>query len=230
MRSACSAMMPRKRSRASASSRAGPRRVSMKPAMPAIGVLSSWLALATKSARMRSARRSAVVSCSTISASEPSAAARGRRRAWAMTSSSGGPGQHELDGGLVGADEVAVGAGLQQRSRSPPAAAGWRNAVERSRSAPTAPSSARGRAVGAHDAALAVDGDQRIGQAVDDRLRRGGEIVDRGALAAPAGRRAWPPPSPAPRWPARRRGAASPARARPTARRRSARSGPSEPR
>ena len=158
----------------------------MKPMMPAIGVLSSWLALATKSARMRSARRSAVVSCSTISASEPSAAARGRRRAWAITSRSGVPDKDEIDGDLVGADEVAVGR-RRAANRSPPAARdGAAPSRGRGRARVGAEQQQR-RAVGAHDAALAVDRDQRIGQAVDDRLRRGGEIVDRGALAAPAG-------------------------------------------
>ena len=186
MRSACSAMMPRKRSRAAASSRAGPRRVSMKPARPAIGVLSSWLALATKSARMRSARRSAVVSCSTIRASEPSAAARGRRRTWAITSSSGGP--DSTNSTPVWSGPVKLPSAVSSSPSMAASSCGWRNTVERSRSAPAAPSETAGRQVGAHDAALAVDGDQRIGQAVDDRLGGGREIVDRGALAAPAGR------------------------------------------
>ena len=159
----------------------------MKPARPAIGVLSSWLALATKSARMRSARRSAVVSCSTISASEPSAAARGRRRRWAMTSSSGGPDSTNSTAvwsGPVKLPSLPVSSSPSIAARS----CGWRNAVDRSRSAPTGAQQRARREVGAHDAALAVDGDQRIGQAVDDGLRGGREIVDRGALAAPAGR------------------------------------------
>ena len=50
-------MMPRKRSRAAGSSRAGPCSVSMKPVSAASGVRSSWLALATKSARISSTRR-----------------------------------------------------------------------------------------------------------------------------------------------------------------------------
>ena len=60
MRCACSRMMPRNRSRASGSSRAGPCSVSMKPSSEASGVRSSWLALATKSARMRSMRQAEV--------------------------------------------------------------------------------------------------------------------------------------------------------------------------
>jgi hypothetical protein len=44
-------MTGRKRSRAAASSRAGPSSVSMNPISVASGVRSSWLALATKSAR-----------------------------------------------------------------------------------------------------------------------------------------------------------------------------------
>ena len=51
MRSACSPMISRNFSRARASSLAGPRRVSMKPANEASGVFNSWLALATKSER-----------------------------------------------------------------------------------------------------------------------------------------------------------------------------------
>ena len=57
-------MMSRKRSRACASSRAWPRSVSMKPETAASGVRNSWLALATKSARICSARLIAVRSCS----------------------------------------------------------------------------------------------------------------------------------------------------------------------
>ncbi len=52
MRAAWLAMMPRKRTRASGSSRAGPCSVSTKPRRDASGVRSSWLALATKSARI----------------------------------------------------------------------------------------------------------------------------------------------------------------------------------
>ena len=186
MRSACSAMMPRKRSRAPASSRAGPRRVSMKPARPAIGVLSSWLALATKSARMRSARRNAVVSCSTTSASEPSAAARGRRRRWAIMSSSGGP--DSTSSTAVWSGPVKLPSAPV--SSSPSIAASSCGLAERRRQVALGadrPQQGARREVGAHDAALAVDGDQRIGQAVDDGLRGSREIVDRGALAAPAG-------------------------------------------
>ena len=51
-------MMPRKRCCAGGSSAAGPRSVSMKPISDASGVRSSWLTLATKSARMRSTARS----------------------------------------------------------------------------------------------------------------------------------------------------------------------------
>ena len=54
MRSACWRMRPRNRVRAASSLRAAPCMVSMKPDSEASGVRSSWLALATKSARMRS--------------------------------------------------------------------------------------------------------------------------------------------------------------------------------
>ena len=57
MRAVWFCMMSRNWSRAAASLRAGPRRVSMKPAIDASGVRSSWLALAMKSARIRSMRR-----------------------------------------------------------------------------------------------------------------------------------------------------------------------------
>ena len=53
-------MMPRKRSRAGGSLRAGPSRVSMKPSSEARGVRNSWLALATKSTRIASSRRAEV--------------------------------------------------------------------------------------------------------------------------------------------------------------------------
>ncbi len=57
MRSPCSRMIARKRSRAPASLRAGPCSVSTKPSSEASGVRSSWLALATKSTRIRSVTR-----------------------------------------------------------------------------------------------------------------------------------------------------------------------------
>ena len=67
MRVACACMIGRKRSRAAVSSRAEPCRVSMKPDSAASGVRSSWLALATKSARISSTRRSGVRSWNAIS-------------------------------------------------------------------------------------------------------------------------------------------------------------------
>ena len=73
IRAACSPMMPRKRCCAGGSSAAGPRSVSMKPISDASGVRSSWLTLATKSARMRSTARSRVRSDSTTTARPPSA-------------------------------------------------------------------------------------------------------------------------------------------------------------
>ena len=66
-------MMARKRRCAGGSSAAGPRSVSMKPIRLASGVRSSWLALATKSARIRSTARSRVRSDSTTIARPPSA-------------------------------------------------------------------------------------------------------------------------------------------------------------
>ena len=60
MRPASTLMMSRNFSRASASSLAWPFKVSMKPETAASGVRSSWLALATKSARASSARLAAV--------------------------------------------------------------------------------------------------------------------------------------------------------------------------
>ena len=69
MRVACACMIDRNRVRAAGSSRAGPCRVSMKPDSAASGVRSSWLALATKSARISSTRRSGVRSSSVTSTS-----------------------------------------------------------------------------------------------------------------------------------------------------------------
>ena len=98
----------------------------------------------------------------------------------------GRAGQHELDASLVGAGEIAVG-GVEQpvdrREKLRLAEHGREIALGAGAAQKLA-----GGEVGAHDTAAAVDGDQRIGQAVDDRLGGGREIVDRGALAAPAGR------------------------------------------
>ena len=57
MRVACDSIILRKRARAAGSSRAEPFNVSMKPEKAASGVRNSWLALATKSARISSTRR-----------------------------------------------------------------------------------------------------------------------------------------------------------------------------
>jgi hypothetical protein len=62
IRRASPSMISRKRRRAGSSSRAGPSSVSMNPDSEASGVRSSWLTLATKSARSLSAFRSAVTS------------------------------------------------------------------------------------------------------------------------------------------------------------------------
>ena len=56
-----------------ASARAGPCNVSIKPERLARGVFSSWLALATKSARSRSALFAAVRSWRSKSAARPAA-------------------------------------------------------------------------------------------------------------------------------------------------------------
>ena len=101
-------------------------------------------------------------------------------------SSSGGPGSTNSTTGLVGAGEVAVG-GLEQAVDRGEQLRLAEHGREIALGAGAAQKLAGGE-VGAHDAAAAVDGDQRIGQAVDDRLGGGREIVDRGALAAPAGR------------------------------------------
>ncbi len=67
MRVACPCMMARNFSRAARSSLAGPCKVSMKPSSAASGVRNSWLALAMKSARISSTRRSGVRSLNVIS-------------------------------------------------------------------------------------------------------------------------------------------------------------------
>ncbi len=69
MRLACVSMIARKRSRAGRVIAGGPRNVSTKPSSEASGVRSSWLALATKSTRIRSRFRVAVWSSKTISVS-----------------------------------------------------------------------------------------------------------------------------------------------------------------
>ena len=93
--------------------------------------------------------------------------------------------QHQLDPRLLGVDEVA-GDSLEQ---SVDRRQELRLAEHRRQVALGAggPQELPGGEVGAHDAALAIDRHQRIGKAVDDGLGRRGQVVDRGALAAPAG-------------------------------------------
>ena len=66
MRVACPCMMARNLARAVASSLAVPCKVSIKPSNAASGVRNSWLALAMKSARISSTRRSGVRSLNVI--------------------------------------------------------------------------------------------------------------------------------------------------------------------
>ena len=68
MRSACSCIMPRNIACASGSSFACPRRVSIYPKTEAMGVLSSWDALAKKSARCVFVRSISVTSAKIITA------------------------------------------------------------------------------------------------------------------------------------------------------------------
>ena len=84
MRSACSLMTLRKRSRTWVSSLAAPCRVSTKPLSEASGVRSSWLALATKSARMRASRSCSLRSRNEMRSAGPSAPDRDGRaeRRW----------------------------------------------------------------------------------------------------------------------------------------------------
>ena len=186
MRSACSAMMPRKRSRASASSRAGPRRVSMNPAIPRDRRLELMAGIGNEIGP----HALGAPECRGVVQHDQHQRAIGRspRQATGMGDDIEfrRARQHDLDRDLVGPDEVAVGRveqridrrqqlGMAQRRRQ--VAIRAHGAQQRHR-----------RAIGAHDAALAVDRDQRVGQAVDNGLRGGREIVDRGALAAPAGR------------------------------------------
>ena len=100
----------------------------------------------------------------------------------------GRPRQHQFDHALVRSREVAVGTGLQQRIDGRQEL----RLTQQCRDVALRPAGAAqqqgGGKIGAHDATLPVDRHQRIGKAVDDRLCRGGEIVDRGALPAPAGR------------------------------------------
>ena len=165
MRVACACMMRRKRSRALASSRAEPCKVSMKPDSAASGVRSSWLALATKSARISSTRRSGVRSWNVISTRSGRARLASRRTGVTITSNQRSTGtRSEIFHTLF----VAGGAGAAGSPRSVPACA--------ARATPARPDASAGASeralcVERQHAAVAVERDDRIGHPGDARVR-----------------------------------------------------------
>ncbi len=165
MRSACARMMPRNRSRATASSRAGPSSVSMKPIRQASGVFSSCPALATKSARICSASFSAVMSCSVsdrdraverraVDPGEAGAAvtrSTGTRQGKTRRPAPASPRKHRVGGGEHGR--------VAQRGREVARLGHGADRLDR-------------RRVGAHDPALRVEQDLRVGEAPRTPPRR----------------------------------------------------------
>ncbi len=162
MREACPCMIARNLSRASASSRAGPRNVSMKPIKVASGVRSSWLALAMKSARICSARFNSVMSCRVNTATAPSGdgwSMRAKRaRSWRST-------------GTV--REKSITRALSPRNTASAAAstAGLRNPAARSRGSGVTPMNAAACALARTIRRRFVEQDQRVRHRCDDRLR-----------------------------------------------------------
>ena len=130
MRPACSCIIPRNRSRAAASSRAGPRNVSIKPSRVESGVFSSCPALAMKSARISSARFSAVMSCRLITAAAPSSDGPSMRAIRACSS--------RVTGTETANSTVRISSPAKTASAAPNTA-GLRNAAARSRGSNTEP-------------------------------------------------------------------------------------------
>ena len=162
MREACVFMMARKRPRACASSRAVPCSVSMKPESAASGVRSSWLALATKSARISSTRCSGVRSWNTsrIVATRQRVAERADMRHEPAVD------RHAL--GELDAARAAAGRDLAHRLdhlRGAQRERGGRAARERRRD------DARQR-VERHDPPVAIQHDRGVRQARDDGVEQ----------------------------------------------------------
>ena len=183
MRPACSRMMPRKRSRASASSRAGPSSVSIKPTRVASGVFSSCPALAMKSARICSAalQRRHVVQ------------RQDRRRAVERRAALGSFGRAARNARAAPARPAPTTPNSTLRAASPAstASAAASNAGLRSAAGQIARFRYRadklGRgSIGTDDAALAVDQDQRVRHRGYDRLGGGEPRLAARRVLAPA--------------------------------------------
>ena len=165
MRSACSLMTFRKRSRAGASSLAAPCSVSTKPLSEASGVLSSWLALATKSARILARR-----SCSLRSRNE-------MRREGPTP-----PDREPSSGATVASNRRSTGTRSCSSTAAVTAvASAWSTASSSSGSrligghVPAAPAGSEqvlGQAIGMHDVAGAVEHDGRLRHGVDHPVPR----------------------------------------------------------
>ena len=181
MRAASSAMISRNCSRAFGSCLAGPRRVSMKPWIEASGVLISWLALATKSERIRSIITCSVCSRSAISTPwPPSPRSTGSMRALNCLARS-----------WVGLKVTLLAAGAGERAgdrrqharvaQHPDQWHGRRQARSKLRR--------RGRVGLTHGQRL-VDHQDRVGQGLDDRARASAaappSVATGGAAAGPA--------------------------------------------
>ncbi len=179
MRVACPCMMARNLARATGSSLAVPCKVSMKPSSAASGVRNSWLALAMKSARISSTRRSGVRSLNVISRisacpSSTLASLTGVTKA-SNQRSSGTRSKNSTRCGVAArgsapdrVDQFGHAQGDQGRFA----------AAQRRRDR-------RGRRIKGNDAAVAVEHNRRSGQPADQRLdqqclrMRGGAVVYR---------------------------------------------------
>ncbi len=160
MRSACSLMTLRKRSRACASSFAAPCSVSTKPLSEASGVRSSWLALATKSARMRASRSCSLRSRNEMRSAGPSA-----------------PDRDGSSGATVASRRRSTGTrSCSSTEHVAPETRAWSTAASSSgvaahggdvAAAPPGAEQVLGHAVGVHDIAGVVEHDGRLRHGVD---------------------------------------------------------------
>ncbi len=176
MRVACPCMMARNLARAAGSSLAVPCKVSMKPSSAASGVRSSWLALATKSARISSTRRSGVRSLNVISRmSERPSPAVASFTGVTKASNQRSSGTRSKNSTRCGCPAGGGAPDRLDQFRHAQGDQGRLAAAQRRRDR-------RRRRVEGDDAAVAVEHDRRPGQSADQRLDQQGLRMRGGAV------------------------------------------------
>ena len=139
----------------------------MKPDSAASGVRNSWLALATKSARISSTRRSGVRSSRVTSTSRVGGCSAGRRNATGTTIAS-----YQRSSGTRSMNSTRCGTSLAIARRIASSTSGTRSASDTGSPRRSAGATARAGAFARQDLALDVERDHRLRQPGQHRFEQ----------------------------------------------------------